>query len=280
MVNISDSITNYLNCLNLRSEKPSYRYLEQICHAHLNTFPFENISKLLSFSNHNRNVELPSLELFVQNFKEHNYGGTCYTLNANLMTLLKGLGFECYHVMLGKEHMGIIVNIDEERFYVDCGATAPFFKPVRFESDFENISPFGTDKVYILPEEPQRKRYKYVRYINGKQSGKTWHFHSRMEANVRDFDEVIERSYKPTAPFMTILRCQLYQTGKQRSVSLVNNKFGIRYSSGETKVKVLSSLEEIQEILSEEFRLLKLPITKAIEVLKTLNVDIFEDKIK
>lgn len=75
---------------------------------------------------------------------------------------------------------------------------------------------------------------------------------------------------------MTILRCQLYQTHKQRSVSLVNNKFSIRYSNGETSVKTLFSSEEIIAVLSEEFMLPKLPVKEAIEVLKTLNIDIFE----
>ncbi|ARK32475.1 arylamine N-acetyltransferase [Halalkalibacter krulwichiae] len=264
-----------MDCLNLHLEKPTYHYLEQICNAQLNTFPFENISKLLYFKDHHyNNFEIPSFELFTKNFNKYNFGGTCYTLNSNLLVLLRGIGFDCYHVMLGEEHMGIIVKIDNERFYIDCGAAAPFFKPVRFEN-FKNISFFGKDEVFILPEEPQRDRYKYVRYTNGIQSGKTWHFDSRKEAKVRDFHDVIERSNKPNAPFMTILRCQLYQTRKQRSVSLVNNKFGIRYSNGETSVKTLSSSEEIRAVVSEEFMLPKLPIKDAIDVLKTLNIDIF-----
>ncbi|MDV2684017.1 arylamine N-acetyltransferase [Alkalihalophilus lindianensis] len=276
MSNITDSTTKYLDCLNLDLEKPSYNYLEQICHAQLNIFPFENISKLRFFRNHNyNNFEIPSFELFTKNYIEYNFGGTCYTLNSNLMILLREIGFDCHHVMLGEEHMGIIVRIDNERFYVDCGAAAPFFKPVRFENNYENISPFGKDEVYIIPEEPQRNRYKYVRYTNGKQSGKTWHFNSRKVAKVSDFNDVIEKSNKPNAPFMTILRCQLYQTRKQRSVSLVNNKFGIRYSNGETSVETLSSPEEIRAVLSEEFSLPKIPVIEAIEVLKTLNIDIF-----
>jgi len=274
--NITDSTIKYLDYLNLDLEKPSYNYLEQICHAQLNTFPFENISKLLYFRDNNySNFELPSFELFTKNFSEYNFGGTCYTLNSNLMILLLEIGFDCYHVMLGEEHMGIIVKMDNERFYVDCGAAAPFFKPVRFENDLKNISDFGKDEVYILPEEIQINRYKYVRYTNGKQNGRTWCFNSRNEAKVSDFNDVIEKSNKPNAPFMTILRCQLYQTYKQRSVSLVNNKFGIRYSNGEINVKTLSSSEEIKAVLSEEFLLPKLPVIEAIEVLKTLNIDIF-----
>lgn len=75
---------------------------------------------------------------------------------------------------------------------------------------------------------------------------------------------MIERTNKPNDPFMSILRCQLYQTGKQRSVSLVNDKFGIHYFSGETVVYTLLSIEEIRTVLSEEFILPKLPVTETV----------------
>ncbi|MGE8207282.1 arylamine N-acetyltransferase [Heyndrickxia sp. NPDC080065] len=281
MANITETITKYLDILNLPLEKPSLNYLERICNAQLNTFPFENISKLLYCENHNNNYfEIPSFELFTKNFKEYNFGGTCYTLNSNLLILLRGIGFDCYHVMLEEKHMGIIVKINKERFYVDCGAAAPFFKPVRFENDFENISSFGKDEVNILPEDPRLNRYRYVRHVNGKQSGKAWHFNSRKVAKVSDFNEVIKKSYKPNATFMTILRCQLYQIPKQRSISIVNNKFSIRYSNGETNVLTLSSEEEIRTVLIEEFKLPKLPVKEAIEVLKRLKIDIFEHSTK
>lgn len=75
MVNINDTITKYLDCLNIHLEKPSYNYLEQICSAQLNTYPFENISKLLYFRNNNySNFEIPSFELFTENYCEYNFG--------------------------------------------------------------------------------------------------------------------------------------------------------------------------------------------------------------
>ncbi|MFA9556828.1 arylamine N-acetyltransferase [Evansella sp. AB-rgal1] len=272
----TDSVLSYLNILHLQPEKPSLQFLQKICHAHLNTFPFENISKLLFFRDCTDNLRMPSFKLFTENYSKYHFGGTCYVINSNLMILLKELGFDCYHVMLGNQHMGIIVKLDKERYYVDCGATAPFFEPVSFENDSGNVSQFGKDEVYLLPINQKRKRYKYVRYINGKQNGQPWHFYSRKEAKVADFREVIEKTNIPNAPFMSILRCHLYQTSKQRSLSLVNNKFSIRYSSGETNVITLSSIEEMRDVLSEEYKFPKLPIKEAMEVLKILDVDIFQ----
>lgn len=276
MTHLTAYTSEYLACLNLQLEKPSYDYLSRICHAHLNTFPFENISKLLYY--HNKNIEIPSLDSFVQNYRTNHFGGTCYTLNANLRKFLSNLGFDCYPIMLGKEHMGIIVMIDHERFYVDCGAAAPFFKPVPFERDFKNISSFGDDEVHLRPVDIEKHEYTYTRFTNGTQSGKVWHFHSRIKAELNDFTPALQKSFEENAPFMTILRCQRYQTDKQRSVSLVNNKFGIRDADGITTTTTLASVEEIQDVIANEFLLHNMPVGEAIDVLNTLNVNIFAKK--
>ncbi|CAG9621558.1 arylamine N-acetyltransferase [Sutcliffiella rhizosphaerae] len=272
MSNITFSVQRYLDCLNLQVEGPSLKYLEKICHANLHIFPFENISKLLFY---HRRLPFPSFDLFTNNYFENNFGGTCYILNTNLKIFLESIGFECYHVMLGEEHMGIIVNINNDKYYVDCGAAAPLFKPIRIDNTTKSVSSFGRDEIYILPVDSEGIKYKYDRFTNGKQSGRTWHFEPGKEAIVSDFEAVIKKSNKPAAPFMNILRCQLYQTTEQRSVSLVNNKFSIQYANGDINIMTLSSEAEVQEVLSEEFKLPNIPVKEAIHVLETLNVDIF-----
>lgn len=279
MKSLTKNTIKYLEYLNVQPEDPSFELLENICNSHLNTFPFENISKLIYFSNNNdTNFDLPSYELFVNNYNNYNFGGTCYTLNSNLLLLLRELGFDCYHIMLGNVHMGIIVKFSDEHIYVDCGAAAPFFKPVRFEKGKNKITNFGNDMVHLLKLDSEIDTYKYIRYTNGEQSGDVWAFNPRLKVNVSDFNLVIEKSNEPGAPFMSILRCQLYQTSKKRSVSLVNNKFGVRYSNGDTIVKNLSSTKEIVNVLAEEFLLPKLPVEEAINVLENLNVDIFSER--
>lgn len=49
---LSDSARAYLHSLGLEQEPPSLSFLERICLAHLNTYPFENISKLIYFRDH------------------------------------------------------------------------------------------------------------------------------------------------------------------------------------------------------------------------------------
>ncbi|WP_096188110.1 arylamine N-acetyltransferase [Evansella halocellulosilytica] len=265
----------YVKQLQLTVEKPTYSYLVRLCHAHLNTFPFENISKLILY----RDMKsLPSKEKFIENYKDYHFGGTCYTLNANFMELLKELGFDCYHVMLGEVHIGIIVVFDGEKYYVDCGSAAPVFTPIRIAEERENYVKFAEDEVYILPVNKNADHYKYVRYYEGIKRGNVWEFRADVEYKFEDFSEVIEKSMEPGSTFMSILRCQLWQLNKKRSVSLINNQFEIRYDDGQTEKVTLKTVSEIEGVLSEEFQLGKLPVRKAINVLQNLQIDIFHKK--
>jgi N-hydroxyarylamine O-acetyltransferase len=273
-MNKNQNILEYLNILNLEYQHPTFDFLEKICTAHLNTFPFENISKLIYYKN---KIDHIDVNMFVSQFNAYQFGGTCFTLNSNLFTLLKALGFDCYLIMLGGQHMGIIVRLDGVKYYVDCGAAAPFFKPVDFERNHSNNTRFGIDCVNLLPNDTLENEYKYVRFMNGKQSGEIWGFHSEKEYKFEDFAEVISKSNKEDATFMTFLRCQLYQSNRNRSVSLVNNTLTMRYDNGELKVSKLKSVHDLKEILRSEFNLPKLPIMKAIQILEELNINIFSE---
>ncbi|SDC66727.1 arylamine N-acetyltransferase [Shouchella lonarensis] len=256
-------------------EPPTYQLLARICVAHLNTFPFENISKLLYFKD---GKDLPSLSTFVENHQDAHYGGTCYTLNVNLFALLEALGFDCHLIMLGEEHVGIIVTIDQVKYYVDCGAAAPFFRPVNLNNTSHNAAVFGGDCVHILPVNMHEQQFKYERFVNGEQNGKTWFFQANKRCEVADFRAVMTASNQAGTTFMTILRCQKWQTDQERSVSLVNNTFGIRYADGKTVRHTLKSVKEIEKVIAEEFLLPKLPVAEAVSVLNGLGVDIFATK--
>jgi N-hydroxyarylamine O-acetyltransferase len=182
------------------------------------------MSKLLYFRDRHKNgFIIPSVETWVQRHFDSHFGGTCYTLNYNLRELLMQLNFACDYVMLGDEHMGILLDLPGERVYVDCGAAAPFFQPVRFESNSLNVSQFGDDKVHIRHAHPESGRYTYVRYTQGKQNGKEWYFNINQKRKFEDFHDIILKSNRAGTTFMTILRCQLWQLNQGRSVSLDSN---------------------------------------------------------
>ncbi|MBO8162188.1 MAG: arylamine N-acetyltransferase [Brevibacillus sp.] len=277
-------VWRYLDRLELSPAPPSFAFLHAICRAHLVTIPFENISKLIYYrSRRHTGSSLPPVELYVENIFRYDFGGTCYTLNSRLLLLLKALGFQCDYTLLGNDHMAILVTLPDlpgERVYVDCGSAAPLFKPVRFEHDRQNLSSFGSEQVRIIPDQKQPGYYRYLRYRRNELISNQWVFHPDEKKSLADFAPIIEQSNQPGAPFMSLLRCQLFQLDKRRSLSLTNNIFTIRYEDGSDSQIVLGTCEEIQQVLADEFRLPRLPLRDAIEVLRGLGVDIFASQEK
>ncbi|UFJ41853.1 arylamine N-acetyltransferase [Brevibacillus humidisoli] len=269
----------YLERLGLTPEPPSYSFLGAICRAHLVTVPFENISKLLYYQSRKQMAApIPPVELFVDNMSRYHFGGTCYTLNSRLYLLLKALGFDCYYVLLGSDHMSVLVRLPDlpgERVFVDCGSAAPLFSPVRFERDQQKFSSFAGEQIRLVPDQKQQGWYRYLRYRRNELISNEWLFHPDDAKTFGQFIPIIERSNQPGTPFMTLLRCQLFQLDKRRNLSLRNNVFTIRYEDGSDSKLLLGSAEEIRQVLADEFRLPRLPVEEAVKVLQSLGVDVF-----
>jgi N-hydroxyarylamine O-acetyltransferase len=177
--------------------------------------------------------------------------------------------------MLSGEHMATVVRFGEsECYYVDCGAAAPFFTPVRL-STTPQIVQFGTDKVIIEPIDVDKHEYQYRRFTGDEQNGKTWTFSALRQYTWEDFHDIVEAAHQPGTTFMSILRCQLWQPGLKRSVSLVDHTFTIRYQDGGTQRHQLASIEDIKRVLADEFDLPKLPVEEAVDILEHLGVNIF-----
>ncbi|MCA1030805.1 arylamine N-acetyltransferase [Bacillus timonensis] len=269
---------DYLSVLNVEMKQPSFKYLTEICTQHLQTFAFENISKLVYYRDQIKNGFLiPTPSKFIENYQRYHFGGTCFTVNSNLLLLLRELGFDCYFVMLSKEHIGIIVKISEwknELVYVDCGSAAPLFKPVRLQTETENQACFGQECIHLHSID-EKDVYEYQRYTNGQLASNQWKFNVTQQYTYEDFQSIIEKANKPKTHFMNILRCQLWQLDQRRNLSLLNNKLMIKYQDGRVEEHIIGSVEEMKRVLSEEFNLTKLPIDEALDVLKELGVDVF-----
>ncbi|GGK17904.1 hypothetical protein GCM10010965_08630 [Caldalkalibacillus thermarum] len=275
-VGVTPWVRAYLDVLGLPLKSPSLSYLNEICRAHLTTFPFENISKLFLYRDREKHVNpILMLESFIQGHQQFQFGGTCFTLNANLLLLLRELGFRCYHVMLSQEHMAIVVVFeDEKKVYVDCGAAAPFFEPIPLDGKAYTVR-FGPEEIRLQPLSNTEDVYIYERFYKRKQNGKVWRFDANQKYELSDFVPLIAQSNQPGAPFMSILRCQLWQLDKNRSVSLLNHVLTIRHAHGQEEKLVLHSIEEIEEVLQNDFALGRLPVRESIQVLKELGIDIF-----
>jgi N-hydroxyarylamine O-acetyltransferase len=270
----------YLQALRLDQEQPSFDFLKKIIVHHLSVFPFENVSKLLYYRDRSKNgFMIPDMNTFIEHHERFHFGGTCYTLNSNLLRLLQALGFQTRYMLLGGEHMAILVQLEEfpdESIYVDCGGAAPLFDPVRFETLKNPVSRFGKDVVSITPVAGREGMYVYERFTAGKKRGKAWQFDLNKHYEWADFQPCIEKANLPGTTFMSMLRCQIWQLNERRSVSLADNEFSIRYANGNVQKTKLTSVTDVEEVLVTQFRLPRLPVREAVAVLQALGVHIFD----
>ncbi|GAF20758.1 MULTISPECIES: arylamine N-acetyltransferase [Shouchella] len=267
------TLNDYLSCINVAQQSPTLAFLKEICFSHLQTFPFENISKIYF---HKQQIPqfLGDVETFLTHYDRYGSGGTCYIQNSILYTVLQALSFHCYLVKLGEIHMGIIVIVKRKHYYVDCGAAAPFFNPILLEDKDTQSPSFGSDVITFSYQGDGH--YHYQRYLDGNKSGDCWSFNVTKSANFTDFEQLFQDSFKKEATFMKLFRCQLYQLNQRRSVSIVNNIFSIRYESGKKQTRTLDDLDELKHVLNEEFHLPQLPIQQCIEFLHQQNLVLFK----
>lgn len=267
---------DYMAYLGMRVKEPTLASLTELTTAHLNRIPFENISTFLQFQEYHQNDYFPQdTERFVDGLYKKNIGGTCYVLNSSFHDLLSTLGFRSRYAFLGGGHVALLVKVpgSDEEVYVDVGNGSPFFEPVHLETDPTNVSKFGNIEVMLRADE-EEGTYKYYRYANNKPM--IWEFDTRIFYEFDDFQPAIKDYFRANNTFTSSLRCQIWQLDKNRSLSLVNNVLNIQYESGEVEKHILGSVEEIREVIDDEFQLPKLPVEEAIDILRDLDIDIFK----
>lgn len=270
----------YLHRLGLKQEEASLSYLSALCRAHLQTFPYENVSKLLSYYFH-KNSCVPTPSAFIENAVRHNFGGTCYANNASFLALLHLLGFNGYLVSLADEHAAIIItDLLESSYplYVDIAAAAPLFQPVPFKSDPLYQSSFGYESVLIASDPADPHRYRFRRMRHQLLVNDSWHFDPTQKRELSDLAPAIARSFQPDATFLTCLRVHMYQLSQKRCLSLKNNSLFILYENGEDQKLRLRSIDELEFIVTHEFGLPRLPVREAVTILADAGIDVFADK--
>jgi N-hydroxyarylamine O-acetyltransferase len=278
MHSLPDWAQAYLERLRLEPQAADLSFLRELCRAHMQIFPYENVSKL-HFSQGKPRILVPTPEAYIANAIRFDYGGTCFANNGSLLALLRALGYQGHLVPLSESHTAILVwglLENNEPVYVDTGAAAPFFEPVRFITDSEQkATAFGIESVRIVPDAVQPNRYRFLRLRRGELVSDKWNFDPSESMELRDFSESIERTYEPTATFMKCLRIQLFQLEQKRCLSVLNNSFQIMDENGTEQIVLLRSIEDLEAVVAEEFGLSRMPVREATSILLSLGVDVF-----
>lgn len=267
----------YLQRLGLQPEKASLPYLNALCRAHLQTFPYENVSKLLSYYLHS-DRSIPSPSTFIQQAVDHDFGGTCFANNGSFLALLRELGFTGYMISLADEHAAILITdlLDSgDPLYVDIAAAAPLFQPVPFVSAPHNLATFGYESVQIALDATDQRQYRFRRMLRQEVISDSWYFDPSHRRELFELTPAIARSFEPDATFLNCLRLHLYQLSQNRCLSLKNNSLFILYENGEDQKQLLHSIDELEDVVVREFGLPRLPVREAVAVLAAAGIDVF-----
>ena len=210
-MNQKNLFDKYLKLLGINKSKPDFDLFKKIVKTHLIKVPFENISKLL-YKKQGMNY-IPDLGLFLEGIEKYNFGGTCYTNNYYLFSLLKYLGYDirlCGADMKNPDvHIISIVKIDNKEYLIDAGNAAPFFEPLPTFLTEDYAIEFGNEE-YIVKPKAETGRIKIEQYSDGKLQH--WYTTLALERKIEDFRKVIEESYSNDAVFMNAVRITRYST--------------------------------------------------------------------
>jgi arylamine N-acetyltransferase len=209
MSNHEKLFSKYLQLLGVDKSKQGLDLLNRVVKAHLIKVPFENISKLL-YKKQGMNY-IPDLELFLEGIEKYNFGGTCYTNNYYLFSLLKYLGYDiklCAADMKNPDvHLISIVKIDNKEFIVDGGYAAPFLIPLPRDLKEDFVITLGNEK-YIIKPKDGLGRTKVEQYSDGKLQH--WYIVKPEGKRIEEFNKVIKDSYSDNAVFMNAVRITRY----------------------------------------------------------------------
>jgi arylamine N-acetyltransferase len=202
-----DSFERYLNILGVADARTDVGSLRRIVRAQLIRVPFENVSKLhLARARGLKGV--PELDLYLDGIEQHQFGGTCYSNNYHLVSLLRYVGFDASYcgadMASGMDvHAVVIVRIAGCEYLVDTGYGAPFYEPMPRDIDEPLVTRLGENRYVLQPlDDLGRSRMEHHR------DGRRVHGYLA-KPKPRDlsfFEEVVRDSFRPTSSFMTQLR--------------------------------------------------------------------------
>jgi N-hydroxyarylamine O-acetyltransferase len=264
-MDLKSLFAKYLEVLEIEKSQPNFSLLKKIVKAHLIKVPFENISKLLYKKQGMNNI--PDLSNYLGGIEKYNFGGTCYSNNHYLYSLLKQLGYDiklCGADMKNPDvHLISIVKIDNKEYIVDGGYAAPFFDPLPRDLDTDYLINYRKEK-YIIKPKDELGRTMVKQYNDGKLQH--WYTAKPQPRTLEEFRKVIEDSYSDDAVFMNAIRITKYN----EKGSLVLKNLILTETRGTKSSTIKFSRAEIPKAIEENFKIPSGVVMEAISSIKEL----------
>ena len=246
----AESVSQYLDILQVPKRRPSHTALEELVAAHLTRVPFENISMLHRFKRLGLKG-IPPLDLFLDGIVRENFGGMCFSSNIHFSHLLGSLGYDARlcgaDMHVPNSHMATIVTIEGREYLVDVGYGAPFSMPMPLDraTDFR----IELDHAFyrLLPRDARgQSRMEFIQ--NGVLRSSYVVKPQAMKA--ADFSSVIAAMFAPRAVFRNLLLLtRFWASGRYRII----HNLTVFESDGAFRAFPLANRNELLECIEESF---------------------------
>ncbi len=249
--------------------------LNEIVQRHLCRVPFENVSKLLLLGREGAG-RVTTLAEFLDGVERYDLGGTCYTANPFLASLLSALGYDAD--LLGADmskpnvHTSIRVRLSGVAYHVDVGYGAPFRGAIRLDRlpwEFEQ----GCYR-FVFGRADAPEAYQASVYSGGQRlHGYIVHPPAR---DAGFFDNVAIASYRPGMTFTSMLRIIRFFDG--HAADLQDTKLSI-HRGRKTTSRLLRTMQELRAAVADDLAMPRCPIEEAVAVLEQqTGRSVFEEK--
>ncbi|MGO9008897.1 MAG: arylamine N-acetyltransferase [Bryobacteraceae bacterium] len=238
--------------------------LNEIVQRHLCRVPFENVSKLLLLGREGAG-RVTTLAEFLDGVERYDLGGTCYTANPFLASLLSALRYDAD--LLGADmskpnvHTSIRVRLSGVAYHVDVGYGAPFRGAIRLDRlpwEFEQ----GCYR-FVFGRADAPEAYQASVYSGGQRlHGYIVHPPAR---DAGFFDNVAIASYRPGMTFTSMLRIIRFFDG--HAADLQDTKLSI-HRGRKTTSRLLRTMQELREAVAGDLAMPRCPIGEAVAVLE------------
>ena len=251
----------YLQVLRVEPGAPDGELLERLVFAQLTRVPFENISKLHYLVRRGLR-DIPGLPLYLEGIERHGFGGTCYSNNFHLHSLLRHLGFDATFcgADMGEAdgHTVIVVQLGGRQVLVDVGYAAPFFSPLPLDLELDQAVTFGSSR-YVLEPRDHRGRSK-MRLLRAGRCVQTYTVKPHPLGQA-DFARVIRSSFEPGSTFINAVL--LVRHSPQRSVRIQNLTLE-ELTPGSASRRELAHIDELAAEVSRHFGMAPLVVQEAL----------------
>jgi arylamine N-acetyltransferase len=243
-------VGRYLALLGVPRREPSLEALSELVAAHLSRIPFENLSKLY----HRKRQGLTgvqTLPLFLEGAERVHFGGTCYSNNGHLHTLLVSLGYEarlCGADMREPDaHLVIMVALEGREFLVDVGYAAPFLDPMPRDSSNDYVISRGRDRYVLRPQDAHG-----CSKLDLFRSGRLAHGYRAKPASreIEEFARVIADSFRPTATFVNAVLITRFE--RDHAV-VIHNLEVVESRGARVKATALANREDLAVAIEDYF---------------------------